>query len=72
MNRLKPQAEEIIAKELAEFRKERSTKEQNFNFKTINEKFLNIGKLCTMFSGISGKHLTGRVDWLHVDCSLKH
>ena len=40
MNRLKPQAEEIIADEQAGFRAGRSTTEQIFNFKILCVKYL--------------------------------
>ena len=39
-NRLKPQAEKIIAEEQAGFRAERSTTEQIFNLRIICEKYL--------------------------------
>ena len=40
LNRLKPQAEKIIAKEQAVFRAGRSTTEQIFNLRTLCEKYL--------------------------------
>ena len=40
MNRLKPQAEKIIAEEQAGFRAERSTTEQIFNLRILCEKYL--------------------------------
>ena len=40
LNRLKPQAEEIIAEEQAGFRAGRSTTEQSFNLRIIGEKYL--------------------------------
>ena len=40
LNRLKPQAEKIIAKEQAGFRTGRSTTEQNFNLCILCEKYL--------------------------------
>ena len=40
LNRLKPQAEEIIAEEQAGFRTGRSTTEQIFNLRIICEKYL--------------------------------
>ena len=40
LNRLKPQAEEIIAEEQAGFRAGRSTTEQIFNLRTLCEKYL--------------------------------
>ena len=40
LNRLKPQAEKIIAEEQAGFRAERSTKEQIFNLRILSEKYL--------------------------------
>ena len=39
-NRLKPQAEKIIAEEQASFRAERSTAEQIFNLRILCEKYL--------------------------------
>ena len=53
-NRLKPQAEEIIAKEQTGFRAGRSTTEQIFNLRILCEKY----KICTMSSLISKKPLT--------------
>ena len=40
LNRLQPQAEEIIAEEQAGFRAGRSTTEQTFNLKILEEKYL--------------------------------
>ena len=40
LNRLKPQAEKIIAKEQAGFRAGRSTTEQIFNLRILCEKYL--------------------------------
>ena len=40
LNRLKPQAEKIIAKEKAGFRPGRSTTEQTFNLRILCEKYL--------------------------------
>ena len=40
LNRLKPQAEEIIAEEQAGFRAGRSTTEQTFNLRILCEKYL--------------------------------
>ena len=40
LNRLKPQAEKIIAEEQAAFRAERSTTEQIFNLRILCEKYL--------------------------------
>ena len=40
LNRLKPQAEKIIAEELAGFRAGRSTTEQIFNLRILCEKYL--------------------------------
>ena len=40
LNRLKPQAEKIIAEEQAGFRAERSTTEQNFNLRILCGKYL--------------------------------
>ena len=39
LNRLKPQAEKIIAEEQAGFRAERSNTEQIFNFRILGEKY---------------------------------
>ena len=39
LNRLKPQAEEILAEETAGFRSRRRTTEQIFNFKVLCEKY---------------------------------
>ena len=40
LNRLKPQAEKIIAEEQADFRAGRSTTEQIFNLRILCEKYL--------------------------------
>ena len=40
LNRLKPQAEEIIAEEQAGFRAEKKNREQIFNLRILCEKFL--------------------------------
>ena len=40
LNRLKPQAEKIIAEEQAGFRAGRSTTEQIFNLRILSEKYL--------------------------------
>ena len=40
LNRLKPQAEKIIAEEQAGFRAGRSTTEQKFNLRILCEKYL--------------------------------
>ena len=40
LNRLKPQAEKIIAEELVRFRTGRSTTEQIFNLRIVCEKYL--------------------------------
>ena len=50
LNRLKPQANEIIAEEQAGFRARRSTTEQIFNFKVLYEKISNVSRICTMSS----------------------
>ena len=44
LNRLKPQAEEIIAEEQAGFRAGRSTTEQIFNLRVLGEKYLQYQK----------------------------
>ena len=56
LNRLKPQAEEIIAEEQAGFRAGRSTTEQIFNLRILCTS--NISRICTMSSVISKKPLT--------------
>ena len=58
LNRLKPQAEEIIAEEQAGFRAGRSATEQIFNFGILCKKTSNISRICTMSSLISKKPLT--------------
>ena len=50
LNRLKPQAEEIIAEEQTGFRAGRSTTEQIFNLRMLCEKYLSTGKTSTMSS----------------------
>ena len=50
LNRLKPQAEEIIAEEQAGFRAGRSTTEQIFNLRILCEKYLRISRISTMSS----------------------
>ena len=55
LNRLKPQAEEIIVEEQAGFRAGRSTTEQIFNLRILCE---NTSRICTMSSSISKKSLT--------------
>ena len=40
LNRLKPQAEEIVAEEQAGFRARRSTTEQIFNLRILCEKYI--------------------------------
>ena len=50
LNRLKPQAEKIIAEEQAGFRAGRSTKQQIFNLRILCEKYLQHQKdLCHVF-----------------------
>ena len=58
LNRLKPQAEEIIAEEQAGFRAGESTTEQIFNLRILCESTSNISRICTMSSLISKKPLT--------------
>ena len=58
LNRLKPQAEEIIAEEQAGFRAGRSTTEQILNLRILCEKYLQISRICTMSSLISKEPLT--------------
>ena len=58
LNRLKPQAEEIIAEEQAGCRAGRSTTEQIFNLRILCEKYLQHSRICTMSSSISKKPLT--------------
>ena len=55
LNRLKPQAEEIIANTQAEFRAGRSTTEQIFSLKILCESISNISRRCSMSSLISNK-----------------
>ena len=50
LNRLKPQAEKIIAEEQAGFRAGRSTTEQIFILRILCEKYLNTSKTSTMSS----------------------
>ena len=50
LNRLKPQAEKIIAEEQAGFRAGRSTTEQIFNLRILCEKYLQHQQDLTMFS----------------------
>ena len=57
LNRLKPQAEEIIAEEQAGFRAGRSTTEQIFNLRILKSTS-NISRICTMSPLISEKLLT--------------
>ena len=60
LNRLKPQAEELIAEEQAGFRAGRSTTEQIFNLRILCEKYLqhhNTSRICTMSLLISKKPL---------------
>ena len=53
LNRLQPQAEEIIAEEQAGFRAERSTAEQIFNLRTLCEiNFLHQQNLYDVFIDI--------------------
>ena len=63
LNRLRPQAEAVIAEEQAGFRAGRSTTEQIFNlrFSTLEacvNSTSNISRICTMSSLISKKPLT--------------
>ena len=58
LNRLKPQAEEIMAEEQAGFRAGRSTTEQIFNLRILGEKTSNNSRICTMSSLISKRPLT--------------
>ena len=58
LNRLKPQAEEIIAEEQAGFRIGRSTTEQIFNLRIICEKIFKTIMIYTMFSLTLRKRLT--------------
>ena len=50
LNRSKPQAENITAKEQAGFRAGRSTIEQIFDLRLLCEKYLSTSKTSTMFS----------------------
>ena len=50
LNRLKPQAEEIIKEEQAGFRADRSANEQSFNFRILCDKYLQHQQsLCHVF-----------------------
>ena len=53
LNRLKPQAEEIMAEEQAGFRAGRSSAEQIVNLRIMCEKYLKHQQICTMSSLIS-------------------
>ena len=55
LNRLKPQAEEIIAEEQARFRDGRSTTEQIFNLRILVK---SISRICTVSSLISKRPWT--------------
>ena len=55
LNRLKPQAEEIIAEEQAGFRAGIITTEQIFNLRILCESTSNISRICTMSSLIKKK-----------------
>ena len=57
LNRLKPQAVEIIAEEQAGFRAGRSTTEQILTLESCVESTSNISRICTMSSLISKKPL---------------
>ena len=59
LNRLKPQAEDIIAEEQAGFRAGRSTTEQIFNLRILGEKTCSFSRISTMCSQTSRTHLTG-------------
>ena len=48
LNRLEPQAEEIIAEEQAGFRAGRGTTDQIFNLRILGEKYLHISRISTM------------------------
>ena len=58
LNRLKPQAEEIIAEEQAGFRAGRSTTEQISTSESCVKSTSNTSRICTMSSSISKKPLT--------------
>ena len=58
LNRLKPQAEEIIAEEQAGFRAGRSTTEQILTSESCVKSTSNTSRICTMSSLISKKPLT--------------
>ena len=55
LNRLKPQAEEIIAEEQAGFRAGRSTKNRSLTLESCVKSTSNISRICTMSSLISKK-----------------
>ncbi|GFO50541.1 RNA-directed DNA polymerase (reverse transcriptase) domain containing protein [Plakobranchus ocellatus] len=58
LNRLKPEAEKIIAEEQAGFRPGRSTVEQICNVRILMEKYLQHQQSSTMSSLILKRHLT--------------
>ena len=58
LNRLKPQTEEILAKEQAGFRAIRRTAEQISTLESCVKSASNISRICTMSSLISEKSLT--------------
>ena len=58
LNRLKPQAEEIIAEEQAGSRARRSTTEQILTSESCVKSISNTSRICTMSSLISKKPLT--------------
>ena len=51
LNRLKPQAETIIAEEQAGFRPGCSTTEQIFNLRLLCERYLSTNRTSSMFCG---------------------
>ena len=59
LNRLKPQAEEVIAEEQAGFRAGRSTIERSSTSESCVKSTSNTSRICTMSSSISKKPLTG-------------
>ena len=58
LNRLKPQAEEIIAEEQAGSRAEKAPQNRSLTLKSCVKSTSNISRICTVSSLISNKPLT--------------
>ena len=58
LNRLKPQAEEIIAEEQLGLEPKEAPQNRSLTFESCKKKYLKISRLCTMSSLISKKPLT--------------